>query len=159
MREESKEAAATEEHIVLFLPYLRLKLKCRVAGVDFFPLRAEDGRVTAGLESVVDALDKILSGYVDRHGTPIRNCTVVTVPGNGWDIDRNDFPTVRWAASLLFLACWSCNSYYGFGIGNYVNSTNFRLVGQGFRGSAPIYIALSNPQARRFEHGRRLQAW
>jgi hypothetical protein len=143
MKEIANGAAAREEHIVLFLPYLRLKQKYSVAGVDFVPLRSEDGKLTSGLESAAVALDKILSGYFDRHGKPLQNCAVAAVSGKGWDIDKSDFPAVRWAASLLFLASWSCNSYYGFGIGNYVNSGNFRLVGQGFRGSAPVYIAIS----------------
>lgn len=143
MNESAKVAAAREEHIVLFLPYLRLTQKYSVAGVDFVPLRTESGEVTSGLESAVDALDTILSSYIDRHGKPLQNCVVAVIPGKGWDIDKNDFPTVRWAASLLFLASWSCNSYYGFGIGNYVNSSNFRLVGQGFRGSVPVYISIS----------------
>lgn len=143
MRESAKEAAAREDHIVLFLPYLRLMQKYSVAGVDFVPLRTKDGNVTSGLESAVDALDRILSGYIDRHGKPLQNCVVATITGKGWDIDKEHFPTVRWAASLLFLASWSSNSYYGFGIGNYVNSSNFRLVGQGFRGAAPVDIAVS----------------
>ena len=141
--EEMKVAAVREEHIVLFLPYLRLKKNYSVAGVDFVPLRTDDGKVTSGFESAAGPLDKILSGYIDRHGKPLQNCVVATVPGKGWDIEKSDFPSVRWAASLLFLGSWSCNSYYGFGFGHYVNSSNFRLVGQGFRGSMPGYIAIS----------------
>jgi hypothetical protein len=143
MREIALEADARDEHIVLFLPYLRLKQACSVTGVNFVPLRTKDGEVTSELEGALDALDRILSGYIDRHGKSLQNCVVVTIPGKGWDIDKDDFPRVRWAASLLFLASWSRNSYYGFGVGHYVNSSNFRLVGQGFRGSAPVYIAVS----------------
>jgi len=99
--------------------------------------------VTSGLESSAGPLDKILSGYIDRHGKPLQNCVVASLPGKGWDIEKSDFASVRWASSLLFLASWSRNSYYGFGFGRYVNSSNFRLVGQGFRGSMPGYIAIS----------------
>jgi hypothetical protein len=141
--EEMKEAIRREEHIVLFLPYLRLKKNYSVAGVDFLPLRTGDGTVTPGLEAAAEPLDKILSGYIDRHGKSLQNCVVATIPGKGWDIEKSDFPSIRWAASLLFLASWSCNSYYGSGFGHYVNSSNFRLVGQGFRGSMPRHIAIS----------------
>jgi hypothetical protein len=141
--EEMEQVAKREEHIILFLPYLRLKKGHRVAGVEFVPLRDESGTVWPRLESAAAPLDKILSGHIDRHGKSLHNCVVATVPGKGWDIEKSDFPSVRWAASLLFLASWSCNSYYGFGFGHYVNSSNFRLVGQGFRGSIPGYIAIS----------------
>jgi hypothetical protein len=141
--EELKEAVIREEHIVLFLPYLRLGKSYRVAGVDFVPLRTKDGKVTSGLESSAGPLDKILSGYIDRHGKPLQNCVVASIPGKGWDIEESDFLSVRWASSLLFLSSWSCNSYYGLEIGRYVNSSNFRLVGQRFRGSMPGYIAIS----------------
>src|SRR4051794_40556086 len=87
--EEMKEAAAREEHIVLFLPYLRLKKNYTVAGVDFVPLRTSDGEVTPGLESAIGPLDKIVSGYIDRHGKPLQNCVVATVPGKGWDIEKS----------------------------------------------------------------------
>ena len=64
-----KQAAAREEHIVLFLPYLRLKKNYSVAGVDFVPLRTAEGKVTPGLESATGPLDKILSGYCAFHSS------------------------------------------------------------------------------------------
>lgn len=159
--EELEEAARTEraQHLVLFLPFLRLKATCTIAGVEFVPLRDRDGKVPAVLESARGAVEKILSGYIDRHGDPLDNCVVATIPGRGWDLDRADFSVVTWATSLLFLASWSCNDYYPRFGGDYVNSSNFRVVGQAYSGSMPGYIAVS---ARRrdgsttdggYEHG------
>lgn len=159
--EELEETMRTQRdhHLVLFLPFVRLKTSCTVAGVEFVPLRDADGKVPALLHSAVGPLEKILSGYIDRHGKPLDNCVVATIPGRGWDLDRADFPVVTWAASLFFLASWSCNDHYPRFGGDYVNSSNFRLVGQAYSGSMPGYIAVS---ARRrdgsttdggYEHG------
>jgi hypothetical protein len=49
-----------EEHTVLFLPYLRLAKSYSVTGVDFVPLRTNDGKASSGLESSAGPLDKIL---------------------------------------------------------------------------------------------------
>jgi hypothetical protein len=89
-----------------------------------------------------------LSGYADRHGEPLTNCVVATIPGRGWDLEKEDFPTITWAASLLFLASWSSNDYYPRFGGEYVNSSNFRIVAQAFSGATPGYITIS---ARRRE--------
>jgi hypothetical protein len=132
-----------DQHLVLFLPFLRLSEPHAVAGVEFVPLRDRDGKVPAVLESVAGALDTILSGYIDRHGAPLGNCVVATVPGRGWDLERNDFPTVTWATTLLFWAAWARNEYYPRFGGAYVNSSNFRPVGQAYRGDAPRFIAVS----------------
>lgn len=159
--EEPGEAAKAESvrHFVVFLPFLRLKAACTVAGVGFVPLRDGGSTTPAILESARPALEKILSGYIGRDGKPLDNCVVATVPGRGWDLDREDFSSVSWATSLLFLASWSCNDYYPRFGGNYLNSTNFRVVGQSYSGSMPGYIAVS---ARRrdgsttdggYEHG------
>jgi len=151
--------AKREHHVVVFLPFVRLKMACTVAGVEFVPLRDGDDKVPDTLLSAVDPLERILSGYIDRHGDPLTNCVVATIPGRGWDLEVEDFPTVRWAASLLFLASWSCNDYYPRFSRDYVNSTNFRMVGQRYTGATPGYIAVS---ARRrdgsttdggYEHG------
>jgi hypothetical protein len=131
------------QHIVLFLPYVRLNRTYTVAGVNFVPLLTAEGQAVQGLESLIAPLQKILSGHIDRHGKTLQDCIVATIPAKGWDLDGDEFPTVRWAASLLFMAAWAANSYYGFGFGPYVNSTAFRLIGQGFRGAMPHYIAIS----------------
>lgn len=131
------------QHIVLFLPYVRLKKAYAVAGVNFVPLRTAEGRATQGMESLIAPLQKILSGHIDRHGNVLQDCIVATIPEKGWDLVPDDFPVARWAASLLFMAAWSANRYYGVGFGSYVNSTAFRLIGQGFQGAMPHYIAIS----------------
>jgi hypothetical protein len=83
-REEPAPLAANPEgHLVTFLPHLRLKSSHRVGGVEFVPLRGEDGTVSSSLESVARPLDKILSGYVDRKGKALTNCVVATIPGRG----------------------------------------------------------------------------
>lgn len=102
-------SAAQREHLITFLPFLRMKTGHRVAGVEFVPLREADGKIPPVLESAVAPLEKILAGYVDRHGKPFSNCVVATIAGRGWDLSKDDFPTVTWAASLLFLASWACN--------------------------------------------------
>ncbi|MEW6321672.1 MAG: hypothetical protein AB1635_11375 [Acidobacteriota bacterium] len=160
-REEFHQAANVEhqQHLVVFLPFLRLKEPCAVAGVEFLPLRTDSGEVPEVLAATAGPLGKILSGYVDRHGAPLGNCVVATILGKGWDLEPEDFPAVAWATSLLFLASWACNDYYSQFAGRYVNSTNFRIVGQKYRGSDPKYISVS---ARRrfgsstdggYEHG------
>lgn len=129
-----------------------------VAGVEFVPMHAEEqGR--GGHASAVGPLKRILSGYIDRHGKPLTDCVVATIPGRGWDLEREDFAAVRWASALLFLASWSGNDYYPRFGGKYVSSSNFRVMGQAFTGSTPTHVAIS---ARRrdgramdggYEHG------
>jgi len=91
--EELEEAMRTERdhHLVLFLPFVRLKTSCTVAGIEFVPLRDADGKVPSILETALGPLKKILSGYIDRHGKPLDNCVVATIPGRGWNLERDDF--------------------------------------------------------------------
>ena len=73
----------------------------------------------------------------------------------------DDRPAVRWGASLLFLASWACNDYFPRfgGLGSYVNSTMFRIIGQAYSGDMPVHITI--PARRRdgetldggYEHG------
>jgi hypothetical protein len=129
-------------HGIIFLPFLRIKKGCVIAGVEFLPLRDADGKVPDVLQTAVRPLTTILSGYVDMDGNAFTNCVVATIPGRGWDLPRDDFDTVRWASSLLFLASWARNEYFPTFSGPYVNSTAFRPVGQGFVGDEPTYIAV-----------------
>ena len=146
-------------HTVVFLPFLRIEKGYSVAGVEFLPLRDPAGRVPLVLQSAVEPLDRILSGYVDRHNDRFTNCVVATIPGKRWDLADSEFAKVEWAASLLFLASWACNEYFPRFGGSYVNATSFRVVVQRFSGDVPSYIAIS---ARRrdghsmdggYEHG------
>ena len=59
--------AADSRHFVIFLPFLRMRTGRTVAGVEFLPLRDDDDNVPAALETAVAPLERILSGYVDRH--------------------------------------------------------------------------------------------
>lgn len=127
---------------VAFLPWLRIKGPCRIAGVEFLPWR-ENNTVIPALAVCSDALTAILSGYRDRKGKPIDNCVVVTVPERGWNLTNSDFDAVRWAASLLFLTAWASNEYYANFTGPYVNSSSFRVIWQRFTG-APDWIALTS---------------
>ena len=130
-------------HFVIVLPFLRMRTGHTVAGVEFLPLRDGDGNVPAALETAVAPLERILSGYVDRQGTPFTNCVVATIPGKGWDLSRDDGPAVMWGASLLFLASWACNDYFPRFRRSYVNSTMFRIIGQAYSGDMPVRIAIS----------------
>ena len=130
-------------HFVIVLPFLRMRTGHTVAGVEFLPLRDGDGNVPAALETAVAPLERILSGYVDRQGTPFTNCVVATIPGKGWDLSRDDSPAVMWGASLLFLASWACNDYFPRFRRSYVNSTMFRIIGQAYSGDMPVGIAIS----------------
>ena len=134
------EEAKTVQHMIFFLPYLRLKTCHSIAGVDFSPFRDPDGRVTPYLQSAAPALSRILSSYIDRHGTSYDNCAVATIPGRGWDLNRTDGSTISWSASLLFLASWTGNQY--FSRGAYTNSSSFRVVAQAFTGDKPVYMAV-----------------
>jgi hypothetical protein len=154
-----KAKAKLEQHLVIFMPFLRLKRGYTVAGVEFLPLHDEDGKVSERLETAEAPLLRILSGYIDRHGKPFDNCVVATIPGRGWDLTTDDLPTVFWATSLLFMASWACNEYLSRFGGSYVNASFFRVVGQAYKGAMPIYIAV---RARRraggtmdggYEHG------
>ncbi|HKW00002.1 MAG TPA: hypothetical protein VJN96_09255 [Vicinamibacterales bacterium] len=140
----------SQPHFVIFLPFLRLNSACSVAGVEFVPLRDGDDNVPSTLSAAVAPLEKILSGYTDRHAEPFTNCVVATIPGRGWDLTIADGPAVNWAASLLFLACWSANRYFESGTRRYVNSSAFRIVGQSYSGALPDHIAVS---ARRRDGG------
>jgi hypothetical protein len=130
------------QHLVIFMPFLRMKEGHTIGGIEFLPLRDAEGAVTAPLASAEKPLSIILSGYVDRHGKPLDNCVVATIPGRGWDLDRADGPAVMWAASLLFLASWATSHYFPRFGGPYTNSTTFRVTGQGFKGDVPVFIAI-----------------
>jgi hypothetical protein len=137
------ESSEPKGHVVAFLPHLRLKRGHAISGVEFLPLRDAAGAIPAPLETGAAALEKILSSYVDRRGESLTNCVVATIPGRGWDLSRDDFDAVRWAASLLFLGAWARNEYFPKVGGAYVNSSQFRLVGQAYSGAMPRYISLS----------------
>lgn len=136
--------AGATQHGVIFLPFVQIKRGYQVAGVEFLPLRDADGKVAPVLESAVAPLEKIRSGYADRQGHPLTNCVVATKPDKGWDLAPDDFDDVVWASSLLFLAAWACNRYLQRFGGPYVNSSNFRIVGQMFQGAVPHYISVSS---------------
>jgi hypothetical protein len=131
-----------KNHLVIFMPFLRLEDRYSVAGVDFLPLREPNGNVPDRIVAADGALSTILSGYVDRHGNRFDNCVVASIADRGWDLDRTDGPAVMWAASLLFLAAWSRNEYFPRFGGGYVNSSMFRVTGQGYTGDLPVYIAV-----------------
>jgi Protein of unknown function (DUF2934) len=136
------EAAQPKGHLVLFLPYLRLKTGHSIAGVDFVPLRDGDEKMPAELTDAEKPLLTILSSHIDRHGEPFDNCVVATIPGRGWDLTRADRSTVKWAAELLFLAAWATSHYFPRFGGPYTNSSAFRVVGQAYVGDEPGFIAL-----------------
>ena len=159
--DKSPDQKKAADHFVIFLPFLRMRTGLTVAGVEFLPLRDDDDNVPAALETAVAPLERILSGYVDRKGAPL-NCVVATIPGKGWDLSLDDDrPAVRWGASLLFLASWACNDYFPRfgGLGSYVNSTMFRIIGQAYSDDMPVHITI--PARRRdgetldggYEHG------
>jgi hypothetical protein len=131
---------STEQHFIIFLPFLRLGAECPITGVDFLPLRDAQGHVPPALASAEAPLKKILSSYIDKRGKPLDNCVVATVPGRGWDLSPDDMPLVMRAASFLFLCCWSANQYFGHGAN--VNATAFRTVGQSYTGTAPDRITI-----------------
>jgi hypothetical protein len=62
--------------------------------------------------------------------------------GRGLDLQREQFGDVVYAASLLFLSAWARNEYLQRFGGAYVNSSNFRVIGQMFTG-APVHIAVA----------------
>jgi len=117
-----------------FLPWLRLKTTCHIAGVEFVPLRDASDATPPILTDAVEPLTTILSSYIDRKGQPINNCVVATIAGRGWDLADSDFVDVEWAAALLFLASWGSNQYFRWP-GAYVNASSFRVVWQRFSGA------------------------
>lgn len=134
--------AAPHNHNIIFLPFLRLGRGYHVAGIDFLPLQDAEGATPDALKSASPAVTKILSGYFDRQGTSFSNCVVATIGGR-WDVTRDDWPAIRWASSLLFLASWSANEYFRRFGGAYVNSVTFRLIGQSYSGELPHYISIA----------------
>ncbi len=139
---ESTTPADPVRRLVIFLPFLRMKTGHTIAAVEFLPLRNPEGNVPAQLASAEKPLSIILSSYIDRHGKPLNNCVVATTAGRGWDLTRDDGPTVMWAASLLFLSSWATSHYFPRFGGPYTNSSAFRVTGQGFRGDVPVYITV-----------------
>ena len=134
------EADATTKQVA-FLPWLRLETTYRIAGVEFAPWHRHTSDAMAPL--LADApLHTILSGYVDCTGKPVDSCVVATTAEHGWNLSDADFPAVEWAGSLLFLACWASNNYFGW-MGPYVNASAFRAVWQRFSGS-PVNITLTS---------------
>lgn len=132
------------QHLVVFLPFLRLKAGHSIAGVDFIPLRDHETRVPDAVKDAETPLLKILSTYVDRHGKRLDNCVVATIPGKGWDLDRKDGPPIMWGSQLLFLAAWATSHYFPRFGGPYTNSSVFRVFGQGYKGAEPVHITLSS---------------
>jgi hypothetical protein len=126
-----------------FMPWLRLKNSQSIGGVEFVPLRDAAGETAPVLLEATDALTRILSGYIDRTGSPVDNCVVATIPGQGWDLSMDDFAKVQWAASLLFVAAWACNDYFPRWIGSYENSSSFRVIWQRFL-LPPSYIGITS---------------
>lgn len=126
---------------VAFLPWLRLKSALSVAGVEFLPLRGTDGKMSDVLADLAGPMTAVLAGYVDLNSKPIDNCLVATIPGRGWNLQDSDFTTVKWAASLLFLASWASNEYFTSTPGPYINSTPFRVVWQRLP-RVPKYVSL-----------------
>ena len=61
-------APVSQNHSVIFLPFLQLKHGHKIAGVEFLPFRDPDGKVPESLQPAEAPLKKILSGYVHRHG-------------------------------------------------------------------------------------------
>jgi hypothetical protein len=134
--------AEPDTHLVIFLPWLRLKKSHRIAGVEFWPFRDDDGKASRVFRGAVRSLARILSSYRDRKGKQSKNCVIATIPDRGWSLDEDDLETVRWATSVLFLSSWASNEYFPRFGGVYVNSEEFRFVGQRFTGPMPVYIAL-----------------
>lgn len=131
------------QHLVAFLPFLRLKGQHSVAGIDFVPLKDHDAKVPEILKDAEKALLKILSSYVDRHGKRLDDAVVATISGKGWDLPRSDGPQVMWASQQLFLAAWATSHYFPRFGGPYTNSSVFRVFGQGYKGDEPVYITLN----------------
>ena len=99
---------AAERHFIIFLPFLRLPQAHKVAGVEFVPFRDDDKNVPEVLVFVAAPLERILSGYIDRHGKPfLMNSVVATLPGRGWDLLRLTILRVVKLGHhpLLFLGC------------------------------------------------------
>src|SRR5262245_18215215 len=141
-RKQNLMAMPPDSRLPIFLPWLRLKKSHRIAGIEFWPFRAHDGKAFAVFRGAVKPLSKILSSYRDRKGKPLMNCVVATAPGRGWNLAEDDLETVRQPASLLFLASSETNEYFPRFGGRYVNSEAFRFVGQRFSGQMPAYISL-----------------
>ena len=139
---KNRERVDTVQHLIIFLPFLRLKTGHSIAGVNFLPFRDVDQHMPAELESAESALSRILSDYMDRHGKPFDNCVVATIPDRGWDLNQDDGPTVMWAASLLFLSSWATSQYFPRFFGPYTNSSLFRVTGQGFTGDVPVHMTV-----------------
>lgn len=129
-------------HLPIFLPWLRLNKPHAVAGVEFWPFRDKDGKASRPFRGAVKPLAKILSSYRERNGARLENCVIATIPDRGWSLAEEDLEAVQWAAAMLFMASWACNEYFPRFFGPYVNSEEFRFVGQRFTGPMPVYIAL-----------------
>jgi hypothetical protein len=74
-------------HFVHFLPFLRLAEPVELAGVTFVPLRDGAGLVAEPLAGDIQAFDRILSSYFDRHGAAFNNC-VPTRSGRPTEVAR-----------------------------------------------------------------------
>ena len=135
-------AKLTGSHLAVFLPWLRLKKSHRVAGVEFWPFRNAHGKASSVFRGAVEPLARILSSYRERNGTRSNNGVIATIPVRGWSLTDDDLDSVRWATSLLFLASWARNQYFQRFGGAYVNSEQFRFIGQRFTGPMPVHIAL-----------------
>jgi hypothetical protein len=134
--------SAEPQYLIAFLPWLRLREDCQVAGVEFVSFRDGNDHVHPALAEIGGQVSTILSSYVDLEGSAIANCTIAMTSRRGWNLTDADFETVQWAASLLFLSAWACNEYFPKFFGPYVSSSNFRVTWQRFTGNA-TYIAIN----------------
>ena len=132
--------------LVAFMPWLWLEKPVSVAGFIFAPFLDKAGVVTESLTGLKDTFPVILSSYSDIQQRPRETCVVVTDqsagdPAEPWNLSEDRIEAVRWASSLLFLACWAANEYFA-PIGSYVNDTSFQLYFQRFT-EPPEYMWLS----------------
>jgi hypothetical protein len=134
LNDQMKKPAAVAGQVG-FLPWLQLKTRVQIAGIDFVPYTTHEGDdVSAVFKDAATSLTMIFSSYVDRDGKPVKSPVIATMLGKGWNLADEDVDTVAWAARLLFLSCLASNEYFVDGGGRYVNSVLFRPVFQRFSG-------------------------
>ena len=114
---------------IAYLPWLKLDNTYCVNGIEFIPVKNDNGSINPLFSEIHEIIDIILSLYADNNSEPIINFTVVNITNRDWNISDSDYDTIKRATSLLFLASWAKNEYYSQS-SSYINSSTFRIIFQ-----------------------------
>lgn len=125
-----------------FMPWCRLDKTYTMGEITILPMQRGDSE--AGLDDcTVGTIDKILSGYKDIEGRPVKNFAIVKYQGLDVlaDINYEQFQIMQDCIQLACFASLAKRAYFS-SLGSYCNTDCFTSYGQRYSGSH--FTALSS---------------